>query len=124
MLNPIDTDYIYFVADGSGGHAFAVTLDEHNENVKKWRTWLKDQREAREEQDAQEDLRASLDASTNTAAPLPTGNEAEPAPETVADGTAVPAGASETQPEPASTFEVVEVSGRFVPIPRMKPARQ
>ncbi|OZA10440.1 MAG: branched-chain alpha-keto acid dehydrogenase subunit E2, partial [Rhodobacterales bacterium 17-64-5] len=36
-LNPDDTDYIFFVADGTGGHAFAETLDEHNENVARWR---------------------------------------------------------------------------------------
>lgn len=36
-LNPEDTDYIFFVADGTGGHAFAVTLAEHNANVAKWR---------------------------------------------------------------------------------------
>ncbi len=36
-LNPDSTEYIFFVADGTGGHAFAVTLREHNENVAKWR---------------------------------------------------------------------------------------
>jgi len=36
-LNPDDTPYIFFVADGTGGHAFAVTLAEHNANVAKWR---------------------------------------------------------------------------------------
>ena len=36
-VNPADTDYIYFVADGQGGHAFAKTLEEHNVNVAKWR---------------------------------------------------------------------------------------
>ncbi len=36
-LNPATTDYLFFVADGSGGHAFAATLDEHNENVARWR---------------------------------------------------------------------------------------
>lgn len=36
-LDPDTTDYIFFVADGTGGHAFAVTLDEHNENVARWR---------------------------------------------------------------------------------------
>lgn len=37
VLNPEKNDYIYFVADGTGGHAFAVTLKEHNNNVSRWR---------------------------------------------------------------------------------------
>jgi UPF0755 protein len=36
-LNPADSKYLYFVADGTGGHAFAETLEQHNENVAKWR---------------------------------------------------------------------------------------
>jgi UPF0755 protein len=36
-LNPDATEYLFFVADGTGGHAFAVTLAEHNENVARWR---------------------------------------------------------------------------------------
>ncbi len=36
-LHPGESDYIFFVADGSGGHAFARTLEEHNANVAKWR---------------------------------------------------------------------------------------
>ncbi|ETW12600.1 aminodeoxychorismate lyase [Roseivivax marinus] len=36
-LNPAETQYVFFVADGTGGHAFAETLDEHNENVARWR---------------------------------------------------------------------------------------
>lgn len=42
-LNPEEHDYIYFVADGSGGHAFAKTLAEHNANVAKWRKIRKSQ---------------------------------------------------------------------------------
>lgn len=34
---PAETDFVFFVADGTGGHAFAVTLEEHNRNVAKWR---------------------------------------------------------------------------------------
>lgn len=36
-LNPDETPFIFFVADGTGGHAFAVTIQEHNANVAKWR---------------------------------------------------------------------------------------
>lgn len=34
---PAETNYVFFVADGAGGHAFAETLAEHNENVAAWR---------------------------------------------------------------------------------------
>ncbi len=36
-VNPDSTDFVFFVADGTGGHAFAETLEEHNRNVAKWR---------------------------------------------------------------------------------------
>lgn len=37
VLNPAAHNYLYFVADGKGGHAFAETLDGHNKNVAAWR---------------------------------------------------------------------------------------
>ena len=37
VLNPAQTEDLYFVADGTGGHAFAATLAEHEKNVQKWR---------------------------------------------------------------------------------------
>lgn len=37
VLHPMASDDLYFVADGSGGHVFAKTLNEHTRNVAKWR---------------------------------------------------------------------------------------
>lgn len=34
---PDSTEYLYFVADGSGGHKFSQTLEEHNKAVSEWR---------------------------------------------------------------------------------------
>ena len=46
VLNPMETEDIFFVADGSGGHAFAKTLRAHNNNVIKWRKVERDRKRA------------------------------------------------------------------------------
>ncbi|MGI3776470.1 MAG: endolytic transglycosylase MltG [Janthinobacterium lividum] len=38
--HPADSNALYFVADGHGGHAFARTLEEHDRNVARWRAGL------------------------------------------------------------------------------------
>ena len=46
--NPADTNDLYFVADGTGGHAFAETLDQHLKNVDHWRQIERDAKEAKD----------------------------------------------------------------------------
>ncbi|CAO5676083.1 MAG: Endolytic murein transglycosylase [Holosporales bacterium] len=44
VLKPAETKALYFVANGKGGHAFAESLDDHNNNVKQWRLHKKNVR--------------------------------------------------------------------------------
>ena len=44
VLNPADSQALYFVADGTGGHVFAETLSAHNRNVRRWREIEKQRR--------------------------------------------------------------------------------
>jgi len=44
VLHPAATDALYFAADGSGGHAFAASLEEHNKNVARLRAREKQQK--------------------------------------------------------------------------------
>ncbi len=43
VMNPPDTNDLYFVATGKGGHHFAASLDEHNRNVQAYRQQMRGQ---------------------------------------------------------------------------------
>lgn len=48
VMNPMESEELFFVADGTGGHAFAKTFEEHNRNVAKWRKIRREQRRRRQ----------------------------------------------------------------------------
>ena len=76
VLNPPDTKELYFVADGTGGHAFAETLDQHRANVENWRKIEKARKEDAEAE-AIADAKAEPDDAAADAAAA--GDEAGPA---------------------------------------------
>ena len=41
VLNPIQSDFLYFVASGRGDHVFSSTIQEHNANVARYRSVIK-----------------------------------------------------------------------------------
>lgn len=67
-LNPASTSDLYFVADGTGGHAFSENLKDHNAAVQKWREV---ERQAKAARAGEGEAAAEADA-----APIPTSQEA------------------------------------------------
>ena len=106
VANPSRTRDLFFVADGTGGHAFAETLDQHNRNVTRWRQIEGSRREA-----GRPSPEASVDkVEPAPAAPLPA--MAPVVPERRTDATD-PAGGTRavgftdtTQPADLETFPV------------------
>ncbi len=95
VLEPAKANYLYFVANGSGGHAFAATLEEHNTNVKKWRA-----------------LNGEVETPSQPAAPALAVKPAPPA----APAVVTPASA----PPPDVAGKPAAVVVRKIPIPKFK----
>ena len=137
MLNPKESVYLYFVADGSGGHAFASTLTEHNRNVARWRDLEGNAATAAAADDEQA---ASTAAEGSQATTLPEinvgdqgtnagGDTQEPQGDSAPAATAAETATSEppASQAPAEALElkpgsVIWASGRQIPIPKLKPA--
>ena len=69
VLRPAKTKDLYFVADGTGGHVFAPTLEEHNRNVFKWRKVERDIRAQEAAAKAAPEAAAAASGETGEAAP-------------------------------------------------------
>ena len=61
VLNPADTKDLFFVADGTGGHAFAPTMKGHNNNVRKWRKIEAKRRAEKKRKEAEQARLAALE---------------------------------------------------------------
>ncbi len=68
VANPSRTDDLFFVADGTGGHAFAVTYEEHNRNVERWREIEREREAAREAAEAEAAAQAEAEANAEAEA--------------------------------------------------------
>ncbi|MGE0212212.1 MAG: endolytic transglycosylase MltG [Parvibaculaceae bacterium] len=114
VLNPTSSSALYFVADGSGGHAFANTLAEHKENVRKWRRIERDR--ATEEATAEAELAA--EAEKEAAAPEAE-KAAEPAPAEAGEDASSP----ETAKTESSSDEQASTSLPPTPAPADEPKK-
>jgi UPF0755 protein len=128
VLNPPSTEYLYFVANGSGGHAFASTLDEHNRNVKTWRQIAGNAAAAAAAEAAPDgtadDVQAPADTATPAALPeaAPPAAALEEAPAPKAPVSDAPAAApSAAQPQPADAPAADAPAVEAAPVPPPKP---
>lgn len=145
-LSPAKTRDLYFVADGSGGHAFAETLEQHRANVKKWREIEKKRNQGGEEGPVMDE---SQEPGEPAAAPAETAAAAQAAPEAAPANRAAPRpslptgddiqsadqqGAGNQAPEPEADVEAAvpqadaasqaAVQGAVAaPLPRPKPEK-
>jgi UPF0755 protein len=109
-FNPAKTNDLYFVADGSGGHAFSETLKDHNSAVQKWRDVEKQAKAAVGKAAEPDPDVAPIPGSANQGTADPD-TDAKPATEAAAKGSAKAA---------ANTA----ASAADIPLPIRKPKKQ
>ncbi len=133
VINPSQTKELYFVADGTGGHVFAESYEQHQRNVVRWRQIETDRKDAPPpvaqppvaqspvaQTPAAPAASAAAPANAKSPAPVPvapaptTSSVTITPPNQPAAAVAAPAPA----PEPAATF----VAPAQVPLPPVPPA--
>lgn len=114
--NPARTKELFFVADGTGGHAFSETYDQHQKHVAKLRGLEKDARDAREAADATANPAPQAPAAAQPARPA-----AAPAAQPAQRPTAVPQPA---RPAPAAAQPGQPQPAQRAPQPQQKGAAQ
>ena len=122
-LNPAQTNDLYFVADGSGGHAFSENLKDHNAAVANWRRIEREAKAAKEAQAAQ-----TAAAGAAAAAQPVKINGAKPTPVAAkpADAAPVMPSADPAAEAPAGTAEPpapAQASVATIPLPVRKPKK-
>jgi UPF0755 protein len=132
VLNPTPTEHLYFVADGTGGHAFAATLEEHNRNVRKWREIAGNAAAAAAAETAEAAPAEAAAPAAEAAAPASQAPAAEGPLAAVTETVEPPAPAAQlaapAAPAKRPTLDlapgtIVVVQGRQAVIPRLRPAR-
>lgn len=138
VLNPVETGELYFVADGTGGHIFAKSLDEHNRNVAKWRVIERTERASAEEAQVNASGTAGSAAPATPSpsqelpqAPLASIESTEPAAGTepsqsvqqpqAAAASASSSATSSSEGEVLEPGSVVDVAGKLIAIPAPRP---
>ncbi|MGE5261448.1 MAG: endolytic transglycosylase MltG [Actinomycetota bacterium] len=134
VLKPAKTKDLYFVADGTGGHVFAASLEEHNKNVVKWRKIERDIRAKEAEEAAAAAAAGGASGEGASAAPAPapgaapeaTGtaaSEAADMPGAFADPEAFTGAASDAAPGAQPATSAAGETGETVPRPKRNPKR-
>ena len=106
VANPSRTSNLYFVADGTGGHAFAASIDEHNRNVSRWREI---EREAKDKVDVDK-------LSPNAVAPAPPPNRRSDVPDPAYGGlpkavlATTSSGARPSFADPAVSHDITKIA--------------
>ncbi len=114
VLKPAKTKDLYFVADGTGGHAFAPSLEEHNKNVARWR-------QVERELAAKAAAAAKEQAAKGGEAGAPAGLDLNGDALSTADAlNTTPAGAPAAVPQSAAP---VAAEASSVPLPKRNPKR-